>query len=393
MGRPLGEYTVLYFPPVEWSGLYQRPHHLAFRMAETFRRVLYVQPSGLRTLSVQDIPRVWNHLRATFRGKKETSRKIPDNMELVMAPQVPIFGWKRVQSLNTSLLYSTLKKRLGPISPDEILIWGSTPAPFLIDLFEKLDHSLFLFDWIDDYRLFTHLDAAVHETQDYFVQNADVVFVTSKILKKRAQALGGENIHLFPNGVDIKHWKSAPPECSGDELSEIASPIIGYFGTLSHWIDRELVIDLAQRHREWNFVFIGPMACSSYLSSIFDQPNCHWLGQREYSQLPFLASCFDVCWMPFRMDELTKSINPVKVYEYLATGKPVVSSPLPDVMTLGEVVDFARNNDEYEQMLEKNIKAKKKEVYRKMRMTVAEQFGWDTLWKDAMDILDRAIPE
>lgn len=379
----LRQYTVLYFPPVEWTGLYQRPQHLSIEMTRSFKRVIYIQPIGLRPVRPRDALRIWRHLRNHAKGIRKQERKHPDNLEVLAAPLLPLSGISLADRINARILQNRLLKTLQGTSPDHVLLWGCTPAPFLRHLFPRLNRTLFVFDWIDDYSLFDHLPAAVVETQDWFLRHADVVFATSSVLVQRAAALRTGFTYLFPNGVDFKHWQSASSIPGTSALQHIPHPIIGYFGTISHWIDREVILGISAQHPLWQFVFIGPRADDGYLDPVFSRPNCHWLDSQPYETLPGLAARFDVCWMPFRQTDPTEAINPVKIYEYLALGKPVVAPPLPDLIQLGPAVEFAVKSVEYEQLIKKMIHDDKKDSREDERRLQARRFIWSRLWQQA----------
>jgi glycosyltransferase involved in cell wall biosynthesis len=246
-----------------------------------------------------------------------------------------------------------------------------------------LNRTLFVYDWIDDYSLFSHLPEAVVETQDWFLRHADVVFASSSVLVQRAATLRTGSTYLFPNGVDFEHWQSTSSILGTSALQHIPHPIVGYFGTLSHWIDREVILGVSTQYPLWQFVFIGPRADNGFLDPVFARPNCHWLDSQPYETLPGLAARFDVCWMPFRQTDLTEAINPVKIYEYLALGKPVVAPPLPDLIQLGTVVKFAVNTLEYGQLINKMIHDEKKGSREDERCLQARRFRWSKLWQQA----------
>lgn len=387
----LRQYTVLYFPPVEWTGLYQRPQHLAIEMTHSFKRVIYVQPIGLRPVRPRDALRIWRHLRSHAKGIRKQERKHPDNLEVQAAPLLPLSCISPADRINARILQNRLIKTLQGTSPDHVLLWGCTPAPFLRHLFPRLNRNLFVFDWIDDYGLFDHLPKAVVETQDWFLKQADVVFATSSVLVQKAAALRTCSTYLFPNGVDFEHWQSASSFPITSALQHIPHPIVGYFGTLSHWIDREVILGVSTQYPLWQFVFIGPRADNGFLDPVFSRPNCHWLGIEPYETLPGLSARFDVCWMPFRQTDLTEAINPVKIYEYLALGKPVVAPPLPDLIQLGTAVEFAIKTVEYGHLIKKMIEEKNDTGREDERRSLARRFSWSILWQQAGNRLSESL--
>jgi glycosyltransferase involved in cell wall biosynthesis len=252
-------------------------------------------------------------------------------------------------------------------------------------LLPKLPGQYVVYDCIDDYRLFEHLPNAVSHTQKWLLEKADFVFASSRRLYEKACGLRPANtVGMLSNGVDVDHW------CSGDTRSELPPaianmqhPIIGYFGTISHWLDTELIESMARRHPSWHFLFMGPAYRSKKLKRILHLSNIHWIGEQPYELLPSLASCFDVAWLPFRLTPMTKTINPVKVYEYLALGKRVVSPSLPDLERLGPYVILADDLQETESALVSAIESRLRKEDEAGCRAIAAEFSWDKLWNEA----------
>ena len=228
-------------------------------------------------------------------------------------------------------------------------------------------------------------------TQDWLLRQADVVFATSSVLVERAATLRTGSTYLFPNGVDFEHWQEVSNISVPSAIQHIPHPIVGYFGTLSHWIDREVILGVSTRYPLWQFVFIGPRADDGFLDTVFSRPNCHWLDSQPYETLPGLAVQFDVCWMPFRQTDLTEAVNPVKIYEYLALGKPVVAPSLPDLIQLGPAVKFATNTNKYGQLIKKMIEEKNDAGKEDERRSLARRFSWSILWQQAQNYVSESL--
>lgn len=162
------------------------------------------------------------------------------------------------------------------------------------------------------------------------VKTADIVLATARSLVRRAQSFTEDEIHLLPNGCDYDHFKNAqnrhPLKCipfTGNK------PIVGYIGAIAPWIDTKLLNTMAYRLPEYEFVFIGPLLGRNWVS--FPHANMHYLGYREYCDLPKFLSNFTYCLIPFKITDMTKGVNPVKYWEYLASGLPILSTPLPEI--------------------------------------------------------------
>ncbi len=136
-----------------------------------------------------------------------------------------------------------------------------------------------------------------------------------------------KNVHLVRNGTDFELFNQLTPN---GILKDINGPIIGYYGAIAEWFDTELIVHCAMEHPDWNFVLIGStVGCDT--SSLEKLKNVHLLGEKPYKELPLYLYHFDVCTIPFKINPLTLATNPVKFYEYLSSGKPVVTVRLPEL--------------------------------------------------------------
>jgi glycosyltransferase involved in cell wall biosynthesis len=156
--------------------------------------------------------------------------------------------------------------------------------------------------------------------------------------------------------VDVQHFaKARSPQTDVPEDIKFGEGkfVLGYFGVVDERLDYELIGKLATSNPNWHIAMVGP-ACKVDPATFPQGPNLHWLGRREYAQLPNYVKGWDVCLMPFAMNEATEYINPTKALEYMATGTPIVSTPVPDVVSnFGSVVKIAATHDEFIELCRK----------------------------------------
>jgi glycosyltransferase involved in cell wall biosynthesis len=164
-----------------------------------------------------------------------------------------------------------------------------------------------------------------------------VVFATSRALETRMRRCNARTL-LVPNAADYDHFAREVPRGEvPPELRALPRPVIGYVGEVADWLDTGLLRAVAARHPDWSIVLVGPVT-AEVRSDLF-AANIHLFGRRPYSELPRYLAGFDCCLIPFRASPLTAAVDPIKLYEYLAAGKPVVSTPLPGAMTFaGEIL-------------------------------------------------------
>lgn len=169
--------------------------------------------------------------------------------------------------------------------------------------------------------------------------------VTTSHALQEAKAPLNPNTILVTHGVDYEHFSKAVTEdlAVPEDIKDIPHPILGFFGLIRDWVDLDLLAEVCRLRPDWHVVLIGDSTVN--LAPYRGIPNMHFLGRRPYADLPAYCKAFDVGLIPFRMNELTKAVNPIKLKEYLAAGLPVVSTPLPEVRLydhLVEVVEDAR---------------------------------------------------
>jgi glycosyltransferase involved in cell wall biosynthesis len=219
------------------------------------------------------------------------------------------------------------------------------PAPRFLDKFDTVG---VVYDCMDELANFRFAPADIAERERLVISKADVVF-TGGYQLFLSKSRHHDNVHFHGCGVDEAHYAKArlpetplPPEVAG-----LPRPVCGYFGVIDERIDYELLEKLASRMPDASIVMVGPFAKVDR-KTLPGAPNIHWLGQRTYDQLPALVKSFDVCLMPFAMNESTRYINPTKTLEYMAAAKPIVSTAVPDVVrNFTPVVQIARSHQEF----------------------------------------------
>lgn len=162
------------------------------------------------------------------------------------------------------------------------------------------------------------------------VQSSDVVIASAQSLVKRAVQHTTSEVYLVPNGCDYNHFQFAQTRHSIDHKPfNHDKPIIGYIGAIAPWLDRNLINEMGRYLPNYEFVFIGPLLQQKGIA--FTSSNMHYLGPKSYADLPLYLSNFSYCLIPFKLTEMTIGVNPVKFWEYLASGHPILSTPLPEI--------------------------------------------------------------
>ncbi|RMF78585.1 MAG: glycosyltransferase family 1 protein [Planctomycetota bacterium] len=267
-------------------------------------------------------------------------RRVAPAIDVLSPLLVPLPASRAARFFNARATASAVRAALRRLPRRPAQLWLFTPdAPELIDL---LRPERVVYYCVDEFSAFTGYDAELmNRLERRTLERADVVITTSDELQQRIAALRPD-AKLVPHGVDVAHFaaattasESAPPR----DIDDIPAPVLGYFGLISDYVDLELLAEVARRRPDWSLVLLGAIRCD--VSVLRGLPNVHLLGGKPYQDLPAYCRRFDVGLIPFRVNRLTRAVNPIKLREYLAAGLPVVSTPLPAVRAYAPAVRIA----------------------------------------------------
>jgi UDP-galactopyranose mutase len=205
-------------------------------------------------------------------------------------------------------------------------------TPMLLPAAGSLEPALLVYDAMDELSLFKGAPPELLPRERQLLQRADVVF-TGGVSLGRAKAALHRNVHAIPSGVDLEHYRQAlePALPLPADLAALPHPRVGFFGVIDERADLPLLAELARRRPQWQVVMIGPVLKIDS-AELPQAPNLHYLGQKPYRDLPGYTKGFDVCMLPFALNEATRFISPTKTLEYMAAHKPIVSTPVADVV-------------------------------------------------------------
>ncbi len=233
-----------------------------------------------------------------------------------------------------------------------------------------------VFDCMDDHAGFSNNSTEVVKRETKLMESADLVVTSSAKLHEKALAFNDNSI-LVRNGTDFDMFHTLFPN---GKLDSMKRPVIGYHGAISEWFDPGVVHRCAEKHPEWNFVLIGStLGCE--VNGLKKLTNVHLLGEMPYKDLPGYLYYFNVCIIPFRVCELTLATNPVKFYEYISSGKPVVSVKLPEMEQYADVCYLYTTDEEFEKGIMTALEEKDEEL-RNRRIDVARKSSWDQRFQD-----------
>ena len=273
------------------------------------------------------------------------------------------------------------------------------PAPFVYFLTWnsgyqfRFSESKILYDYVDNINAFDgDLEFFKHMHQ-YMLQKADIVIATSNLLHKEVLSQR-EDALLCPNAVEYQmfsrtnRFSMAPPD-DLQPLLENNLPLIGYYGALASWFDYSLVEQISILRPDYHFVLVGPDYAGSIQNhALLQRPNIRWLGKRSYHDLPAYLAFFDVAIIPFVLNEITHAASPLKLFEYMAGGKPVVITPMDESMRYPGVF-IGRTPDEFVARLDDALKMRDNAEYLKKINDVARINTWDARARSILDSLKK----
>ncbi|MET0623133.1 MAG: glycosyltransferase [Pyrinomonadaceae bacterium] len=337
---------------------YHHPHsknHLMRRFARAGNRVVFVNSisMGLPGLGNKDLlPRVARKLRSYAK----LARTTPEGITVVSPAALPFFGSRAARAVNRALLAAqvgALARSRGLVRP---VLWVAIPTA--AEMIGRLDESLVVYhvsDKYDENSMDHATDAAtIRRLHEHALERADLVFYSGRKLLEEA-ATARERSHLLEQAVDFEHWSRVGGGLEvAEAVARIPRPRLGYFGAVEPWlIDQELIKRAAVERPEWQWVFIGNKSRGVEVESL---PNTHFLPAVPYDELPRYAAGFDVCVLPWETERAFTSYgSAIKVREYLATGKPVVISPLPEYEPMRDVLRIARSREDFFRLVEEAL--------------------------------------
>jgi glycosyltransferase involved in cell wall biosynthesis len=323
---------VILFSTADWDTPYwTNKQHTAKHLAQMGYTVLYVETVGLRApklSSGRDLGRLWRRLKLGLKGPRKVENGI-----WVLAPLViPIkHHWPLVRCLNKQLLALFIQLFMKKNSFSKPIIW--TYHPYILGAIQNIRHGKVVFHCVDDLSAVPGVDIQAYKSEEKrLLKQCDVVFTTSEALTVQC-AKYNDNVHFLPNVVDYEHFSNARSiDVLPSDLSSIPEPRIGYIGVLSDFkVDFDLIYAVAKEKKEWHWVLIGEERegqSSDKVRELRLLPNVHFLGYKPYEQLPGYLSGISVATLPTLINDYTTSMFPMKYFEYLAAGVPVVSTPL-----------------------------------------------------------------
>jgi glycosyltransferase involved in cell wall biosynthesis len=369
------EYPIIVHSHLGWDWVWQRPQQFFSRLAER-HSVLFVEgpvpKPGIASPTVE------------IRELTE----YPNIIVLRMA--MPENRWSNgawVDDQRRRLVNEVLTGPLGERFADPVQWFYD---PMAVTAFAgRMNERAIVFDCMDQLSQFRGAPDTLVAREMELLQIADVVFAGGPKLGKEKRLIN-PNTYAYGCGVDTEHFGKAllPETVVPVELSNLSKPIFGFFGVVDERMDYELLAKLADATPGGNVVIVGP-SIKVDPATFPQRSNLHWLGGRDYNQLPNYACAFDVCLVPFALNAATEYVNPTKVLEYMATGRPVVSTAIDDVvLQFSEVVKIGNTHEQFIQLCHEQVENPDRRAIR-----AGIDLGHRNTWEAVVANLERHVEE
>jgi glycosyltransferase involved in cell wall biosynthesis len=387
-------HNLVYFGPEKWDGLWRNRHQLMSRFAQQ-NKVLYVEP-------YIDLQRVrhewragslkWNDLWQDFR--KSRVRKQRDNLFIYRSPVfIPISGRYPLDRITWFMWKGWLKAAMRKLGMEKPIVWLSRPN--MLELNTGFGAQLVVYHVVDEYAAYPGNDWEARRQQQalerQMLKKADLVVVVSENLLQSKRPFN-KNTFLVPNGVDVQSYVQAteshrPPP---PDITQLSRPVIGYSGLIAARLNLDLLEHIAITHPEWSIALVGAVDeryCAGELARLKQIRNIHFLGRKEIDQVPRYVQAFDVCLIPYQLDERAQNASPLKLYDYMATGKPVVATDFPAARQFSDLIYIAQTVKDFMHHIEQALAENDDDLAQK-RQLVARENTWEKRVEQLSQVLE-----
>ena len=362
-------YDVIVLAIIDFDFRFQRPQQIASQFARQGHRVFWISPTRFLPASVTEPYNV---------------TKLRENLwEIHMRGQQPdIYLGKLTPDLVTSMADGIRQlRRDWAVSESVVLVQLPFWRQVAFSVREETGGTV-VYDCMDEWDTFPSMGEFNVSEERRLVKETDVLVVSGRTLLEKFTAAGLHPV-LARNGVDLEFYNQ--PHAPAGDL-RVAKPVIGYFGAIAEWMDLDLVRNTALARPQYSFVMVGQMFRND--AAKLDLPNVHLLGSRPYAEIPSYLEHFDVCVIPFVLNDVTKATDPVKLYEYLSRGKPVVATAMAELAECADLIYIAKDAEDYATQLDRAVKENDPELRQRRRA-----FAAANTWEQRYRAMDAAIRE
>jgi len=370
------KYDAVVLANIDWRARFQRPQQVAIQFARHGHRVFYVVGS----------PPSAPHEDSSF-----SIESVADNIFEVRpaaSDAIDRYG-QALDTQNTEKLSTSLGELFRQLRVSTAVLFVHLPfwTPLAL-LLQKKKSWLLAYDCMDEWDGFPHIGPSQLEAERELVRRADLVTVTAARLQRKWQDIA-QCCELVRNGVDAEFFTRT---CLPNQILSVERrPVIGFYGALAEWIDYDLIAFVARARSDWTFVLVGDVFVDD-LRGLDQLENVQLLGRRPYGDMPRYLYHFDVCMIPFVVSDVTHAVDPVKLYEFLSVGKPVVSVALEELEPYADFLYLAESREEFLERLDEAVLERDPSA-RRERVEFARRNDWKHRYESIRDAVSAAAPK
>lgn len=359
---------------IDWHFRHQRPQQLAQCLANSGRRVFYISPDFIQNGKAGIKIEALDKSHSLFQIKLFLNKPSPIYNQ---APQLDAI--------------TQLRESVG-----KLLYWANSQSvislvdhPFWTQIASALPNNRLIYDCMDDHQGFTDNNiTATLELEKMLLSKAALTITTSNYLFKKVESYCKNSV-IIRNAADYSYFSRKPENVYQDPQGR---KIVGYYGAIAEWFDLQLIEKLAKEHPETCVILIGKVTVNIN-TKLVNLPNVIFIGEIPYSRLTFYLYSFDICLLPFKKNSLTLATNPVKIYEYLSAGKPVVTVDLPEIDQFDQLVYKAKDQDDFLLKTKLLLENPESPTIAQQRQLFAKSQTWDHRFQDLIQQAELVIAD
>ena len=381
--------NIILFSTADWDNpFWTNKQHMAKTFEKNGDKVIYIDSLGIRKpkASKKDLVRIFKRFKSLFKPY----RKVSENIWVVSPFIIPLYKYKIIQQFNNNFLSIIIKILMKYLNFQNCIIW--TYSPITNEIIDKFDSTCKVYHCVDDLSALPNVDKnIIIEKEKDLIKKCDYIFTTSKnlfdIIKPQ-----NENTYYQNNVCDYEHFSKAKNDkfIIPLDIKEIIGPKIIFVGAISSYkINFDLLSQLARRNIHWNFIMLGQVGegqPETNISMITSCKNIYLLGPKDYKEIPKYLHFSDVAIIPSNINDYTKSMFPMKFFEYLSAGLQVVSTNLESLKEYADICYLSNNVDEFEVNLSSIID--KKELKSEKNIEIeCKKHTWENRYIKMMRII------
>tara|TARA_R110002020_G_scaffold85914_1_gene211597 strand:+ start:23831 stop:24952 length:1122 start_codon:yes stop_codon:yes gene_type:complete len=350
------QYDIIVFSHLRWNFVYQRPQHILSRLSRYYNIIVIEEPIAIDGNGNYELENISTSL-TIVRPKVESIAHIQHVLKEL-----------NLQSID--------------------IVWFYSAA--FVELIPYINANTMIYDCMDELSQFKGASQQLRVQEEFLIKKADLVFTGGKSLYETKSKLS-PNVYCFPSSVDVAHFKQSSTYSKISlDLAAIPKPIVGYIGVIDERLNLNLIHETALALPKISFIMIGPLAKIDE-GDLPRAHNIHYLGMKSYDDLPFYLKHIDISMMPFALNEATEFISPTKTLEYMAAGKPIISTPIKDVTRdYSQVIEIVTNAYEFSQAIIK-ISSSEIKINKSAYESILKQTSWDATTKKMLQLMKERV--